>query len=60
MTSSEMIDKLNQAQRLLSDIYHWASEMQESKLVKNRTIAELMSTADGCIWEAIDELDGNE
>jgi len=60
MTNSELIAKLNEAQALLSDVYYWASELQESKLVKNDDVARAMSVADGCIWDALQALDWNE
>ena len=56
MTNIELIDKLRQAQHLLSDVYHWACEEQESKLLKNREVANQMSCADSCIIEALDNL----
>jgi hypothetical protein len=57
-----MIKKLEQAQELHSDIYHWASTpmtngLQVSPLQTNAEIASVMSCADGCIWEAIDFLE---
>ena len=52
MKNSELIDKLNQAQALLADVYHWADRT-------NDEIAGLMSTADGCICEALDILESN-
>jgi hypothetical protein len=58
MTNAELIEKLDQAQRLLSDVYHWASEEQESKLVKNDFVARSMSCADDCIIECINHLWG--
>lgn len=60
MTNGELITKLEAAQALLSDVYHWASEMQESKLVKNDAVARAMSCADSCIYEALEYLDWNE
>ena len=56
-----MIDKLQQAQALLADVYHWASTpmsngLQVSPLQTNATIASALSAADSCIWEALDEL----
>ena len=58
MTKSEMIQKLEQAQELLSDIYHWASTpMFNSPLQTNAEIASLMSCADGCILETISALE---
>jgi len=56
MTNIELIDKLRQAQNLLSDVYHWACEEQESKLLKNSEVANQMSCADSCIIEALDNL----
>jgi hypothetical protein len=62
MTNSELKQKLEQAQALLSDVYHWASTpmtngLQVSPLQTNAEIASVMSCADGCIWEAIDFLE---
>ena len=45
MTHSELVEKLKQAQDLLSDVYHWGCE-------NNAHIESLMSCADGCAWEA--------
>jgi hypothetical protein len=61
MTNFELITKLEQAQYLLSEIYHWANTemsngLQVSPLKTNAEIANLMSAADGCICEALDEL----
>jgi hypothetical protein len=66
MTNLEMIQKLEQAQELLSDIYHWASTpmmkrlasngLQITPLSTNAEIESLMSVADGCICEAISAL----
>ena len=56
MTNIELIDELRQAQHLLSDVYHWACEEQESKLLKNSEVANQMSCADSCIIEALDNL----
>jgi hypothetical protein len=62
MTNSELIQKLEQAQALLADVYHWANTpmtngLQISPLKTNAEIASLMSTADGCICDALNELD---
>ena len=62
MTNSEMIDKLKQAQQLLADVYHWADTpmsngLQIAPLKTNAEIASLLSTADSCIWAALDEFD---
>ena len=61
MTNFELITKLEQAQYLLSEVYHWANTemsngLQVSPLKTNAEIAKLMSVADGCICEALDEL----
>jgi hypothetical protein len=56
MTQSELIDKLNQAQQLLSDVYHWADETGAGDLKVNDHVARLMSAADDHIWESIYEL----
>jgi len=61
MTNYELITKLEQAQYLLSEIYHWANtEMSNGLQVSppkiNAEVAKLMSAADGCICEALDEL----
>ena len=48
--SAELIEKLKQAQRLLSDVYSDACKNG------NSTLASLMSAADDCIWESIEEL----
>jgi hypothetical protein len=59
MTNRELVIKLEQAQTLLSEIYHWASTpLSGSPLQTNADIANLMSTADSCILDAIDILDG--
>lgn len=62
MTNSELIDKLQQAQALLADVYNWADTpmtngLQISPLKTNAEIASLLSTADSCICDALDELD---
>ena len=65
MTNSELIDRLQQAQALLADVYHWAdmplsNGLQISPLKTNAEIASAMSVADSCIWEALDELEDSE
>ena len=60
MTSSELLEKLDQAQSLLSDVYHWADTEGAGLLKVNAQIASLMSAADDCIWESIDILRGDE
>jgi hypothetical protein len=62
MTNSELKQKLEQAQELLADVYHWASTpmsngLQISPLKTNVEIASLMSVADGCISDALSELE---
>jgi hypothetical protein len=62
MTNSELKQKLEQAQELLADVYHWASTpmsngLQVSPLKTNADIASLMSVADGCICDALSELE---
>ena len=61
MTNYELKLKLEQAQYLLSEVYHWANTemsngLQVSPLKTNDGVARLMSAADGCICEALDEL----
>ena len=48
MTENEIIDKLNQAQQLLADVYHYAIEIGHNSLEAQ------MSCADSCIAEALD------
>jgi hypothetical protein len=47
MTKNELYSKLEQAQRLLADVYDFAQE-------QNPELASLMSCADTCIIEAIE------
>jgi hypothetical protein len=58
MTQSELIEKLNTAQSLLSDVYHWADAKGAGELKVNSNIASLMSCADDCIIESLDYLTG--
>jgi hypothetical protein len=62
MSNSELIEKLNTAQSLLSDVYHWADAKGAGELKVNSNVASLMSCADDCIIEALDNLrwDRNE
>jgi len=57
MTNSELLNKLYEAQNLLSDVYHYACE------TGNSSLEDEMSCADDCIIEAIslitDENDGD-
>jgi hypothetical protein len=71
MTNAELISKLEQAQRLLSDVYHWAdtpmtlvrtttSNGFEGKTIRtNSEVASQMSMADSCIIDALEALDWN-
>ena len=54
MTQNELIEKLNLAQQLLSDIYHNAIEIGDGVL------EEQMSCADSCICEALDMIYMND
>ena len=56
MSNIELIDKLRQAQHLLSDVYHWADAKGAGELKVNSNVASLMSCADDCIIEALDNL----
>jgi len=51
MTHTELLEKLEIAQDLLSDVYHWACKE------KKEDIESLMSVADGCVCQAMGELD---
>ena len=62
MTNSELVDRLQQAQALLADVYHWANTpmsngLQISPLKTNAEIASAMSVADSCILDALDSLE---
>jgi|694.fasta_scaffold08664_15 hypothetical protein len=61
MTNLELRTKLEAAQLLLSDVYHWASQ-KETILQRtvNPEIERLMSVADSCIIDALDELEDME
>jgi hypothetical protein len=58
MTNNELIEKLNMAQSLLSDVYHWADSKGAGELKINAHVASLMSCADDCIIETVDYLTG--
>jgi len=65
MTNSELREKLEQAQALLADVYHWAempmsNGLQVSPLKTNAEIASQMSCADSCIIDALSELEDME
>ena len=49
---SDILSDLDQAQRLLSNVYHYAQD------IKDKNLESLMSVADGCIVETIDILRG--
>jgi len=51
MSDQEIVAKLQQAQKLLSDVYHDAC--QEGDI----SLESLMSVADSCICEALDSLE---
>jgi len=50
LTNNELLDKLKQAQDLLSDVYHFACEIDNAELMGQ------MSCADSCIIDAFDIL----
>jgi hypothetical protein len=52
------LDKLRQAQHLLSDVYHWADAEGAGKLKVSAHVASLMSCADDCVIETIDYITG--
>ena len=47
----QLLSDLDQAQRLLSNVYHYAQNINDGN------IERLMSVADSCIIDAIDGLD---
>ena len=51
MTNSELKEKLEQAQALLADVYHYACENGL------RALEARMSVADSCILDALDSLE---
>ena len=62
MTNSELKEKLEQAQALLADVYHWAETpmsngLQVSPLKTNAEVASQMSVADSCIIDALEALE---
>ena len=54
MTRDEMYSKLEQAQQLLSDVYHFACENGLTALESQTSVA------DSCIIEAFDEIECGE
>jgi hypothetical protein len=58
MTNDELMQKLQKAQELLSDVYAWASKRDDINTFSvNPVVERLMSVADSCIIEAMDALD---
>jgi hypothetical protein len=58
MTKSELIEKLQMAQRLLDDVYYWANYKEgESVLPRNETVRDSMSVADCAIYDALEALE---
>jgi hypothetical protein len=51
MTKDKILSDLDQAQRLLSNVYHYAQDINDGN------IERLMSVADSCIIDAIDAID---
>jgi len=62
MTNSELIDNLQRAQSILSEVYDWANKPHSkyTGMRMNPELCSLMSAADSCIWEALEALDYNE
>lgn len=61
MTNSELIRKLQTAQDLMSDVYHWASEKEvDAVFTRNQNVAQLLSVADSCVIDAIEALHWDE
>ena len=48
---NKILSDLDQAQRLLSNVYHYAQD------IKNGTAESAMSVADSCVLEAIDAIE---
>jgi len=46
MTNKELVDKLELAQRILDEVYTWASD-------RNDSVKESMSVADCAIYDAL-------
>jgi hypothetical protein len=51
MYIDDMLQKLHEAQALLSEVYYYTQE------IKNGSAETAMGCADTCIWEAIDALE---
>jgi hypothetical protein len=60
MTNSELINKLMTAQKLLADVYHWSDSPLDGSsghIKTNAEISRLMSCADSCIEDCLNELE---
>jgi len=58
MTNLELRTKLEAAQLLLSDVYHWAEKPMSNGWRKtNAEVASQMSVADSCIIDALEALE---
>lgn len=53
MTRSELIGKLETAQKLLEEVYTWANENDGGVLPRNESIRDSMSIADCAIYDAL-------
>ena len=56
MTNSELIEKLQTAQRLLDEVYTWANN-KEGELPRNESVRDSMSVADCAIYDALTALE---
>jgi hypothetical protein len=56
MTNSELIEKLQTAQRLLDEVYTWANN-KEGELPRNESVRDSMSVADCAIYDALVSLE---
>jgi hypothetical protein len=56
MTNSELIEKLQTAQRLLDEVYTWANN-KEGELPQNESVRDSMSVADCAIYDALVSLE---
>jgi hypothetical protein len=56
MTKSELIEKLQTAQRLLDEVYTWANN-KEGELPRNESVRDSMSVADCAIYDALTALE---
>lgn len=53
MTRTELIEKLEQAQKLLEEVYTWANEKDGGVLPRNEFVRDSMSIADCAIYDAL-------